>query len=107
MSEFTLPSGRVVNLKERATYGDLCDAQDAQRETGKMNAFYLSLEASLSGLSVAELRALDIQDGRALEAECLRRSGERSVEAEAPFENPSSSTSPTDTQSSTPSPIDG
>lgn len=106
MSEFTLPSGRVINLKERATYGDLCDAQDAQRETGKMNAFYLSLEAALSGLAIAEIRELDIDDGRALEEETLKRSGKRSVEAEAPFESPSSSPSPMGDQPSIQSPVE-
>jgi hypothetical protein len=104
LPDFTLPSGRVIQLKERASYGDLIDAQDAQQASGKINTFYVALEASLSGLTIDELRALDIEDGRALEVEMLKRAGKRSVEDEVPFGNPSSSPSDTSEQPSTPSP---
>lgn len=107
MPDFTLPSGRVIQLKDRASYGDLCDAQDAQAAAGKPNAFYLTLEALLSGLSTDELRGLDIEDGRALERAAMERTGARSVEVEAPFENPSSSTSPTSETSTIPAPAEG
>jgi hypothetical protein len=105
LPDFTLPSGRIVQLKERATWGDISDAQDtAQIMGGKMNHYYRALDSIMSGLSIDEIRSLDPDDGRALEKEVMRRAGARSVEDEAPFATPSISESTTDNPSSTPSP---
>jgi hypothetical protein len=97
----------VIQLKDRASYGDLCDAQDARAANGNLNAYFLSMGSSLSGLTIDELRGLDIEDGRALEDAVQVRAGKRSVEAEIPFGNQSTSPSPTSNPSSTPSPVEG
>jgi hypothetical protein len=106
MSEFTLPSGRVLTLKDRANWGDISDAQDeAVVLGGKLNHYYRALDSIMTGLTLDEVRALDPDDGRALEKEVMRRSGARSVEDETPFGNQSSTDSTAKT-SETPSPDD-
>ena len=87
MADFTLPSGRVVAIKDRPTYGEVCDAQDAAYESKRLNAYMQSLMASQTGLPLEGLRALTPEDGVALEAELTRR--QRGDEATAPLENPS------------------
>lgn len=107
MPDFTLPSGRVIQLKERATWGDISDAQDIMVELGgKMNHYYRGLDSVMSGLPVQEIRDLDPEDGRALEQEVIKRSGKRSVEDEDPFATPSTQPSSTSSPSSTEQPAD-
>lgn len=99
MSDFTLPSGRTLQfVKERPTWGDFMDAEDAAALAEKSGRAVLYARATLvaarlTGLPEAEIRALDAQDGDALSAEAIRRMTPRSKEDTVPFSSAPSSTS--------------
>lgn len=90
-----LPSGRVISLRERPTYGDMTEARRAYREAGVeggVHAFNVTLMSRMSGLTAEEIDGLDYDDGDALQSEVDRRVAPRSVDQERFFETPSRST---------------
>lgn len=91
-----LPSGRELQLKE-LTYGDIRDAENAQADSGKPGLFiyFDRLMAAMGGLSLDEVRALSVADGRALFEAVRVAQGGRPAQAEGPFEANSSSPSET------------
>lgn len=100
MSEFTLPSGRALQLKDQVSYGDVCDAEDesarlARDGKASVNAFSLTLMAAMSGLPLSEVRELSKEDGRALYEEVTRLYQLREPSDEAPFVKSSPRTSGT------------
>lgn len=96
MSEFTLPSGRVIELPAEPTYGQVVDALDYARASGHDSAlyhYYVGLIAAMSGMSPAEVLALPFRDGIAMRNEVIKREEGRPAEEEAPFEPASTPTS--------------
>lgn len=99
MSQFTLPSGGTVEFtKERPTWGDIMDADDAAgaAERAGRRAVYARaalLVTRLTNLDEVAWRDLLPEDGDALSAEVIRRMRPREEVQERPFTSESSSTS--------------
>jgi len=99
LSDFTLPSGRILQLKEEPTWGDECDADEAGYEAeraGKSwgNARVTALMAIMTGLPTEEVRQLKRSDYRALSAEIRKRMGIEDPEAKKEAEQNFSTQSP-------------
>lgn len=94
MSDFTLPSGRVLTIKERPKWGDMRAATNAGMAAERDGNHYgharaTVLMARMTGLSVEEIDDLDFDDEEALATEVGRRTEPRGPKEEAPFETPS------------------
>jgi hypothetical protein len=90
LPDFTLPSGRVVQLKDEPTWGDMCDADEvavaAEREGRNWpNARATHLMSAMTGMDANDIRAMGNRDVSALAAECKRRALPKDEPSEQEF----------------------
>lgn len=103
MSEFTLPSGRAIELADEPTYGHVADALDyTANHSAQLVHYYIGLAAAMSGWTTDAIRALSPKDGGALRVEVTRREEGRPFEEEDPFETSSSPSSGATTSTGSP-----
>lgn len=86
MSQFTLPSGRVVELRE-PTWGDELHVTSLGLQKGPEEYTYAKYAAIVQGLTREEIAALPRPDGRALTKEVTRIFEGRPEDQEVPFKN--------------------
>ena len=86
MSSLTLPSGRVVELRDELTWGDELHVVSLGLQQGTEAYTYGKYEVIVLSLKREEIAALSRPDGRALNIE-VTRIFEGRPEDKAPFKN--------------------
>jgi hypothetical protein len=92
VSQLTLPSGRVVELRE-PLWGDELHVTTLGLQQGPEEYTYAKYAAIVPSLTREEIAALSREDGRALTREVTRIFEGRPEDQEAPFGNGSASPS--------------
>lgn len=87
MSQFTLPSGRVVELRDELTWGDELHVVSLGLQQGTEAYTYAKYEAIVPSMTREQIAALSRPDGRALNMEVTRIFEGRPEDQEAPFGN--------------------